>query len=91
MVFLGVVRRLLYCWKGGTSGSHKGKLSQQLLNEVSTSLLSFNGLLPSEFARQSRSLKDLDYWKATELRSFLLNTGIVAMKEILQPDTYIHF
>ena len=86
MVCLGVVRRMLYYFKGLI-----GRLSQGRLNEITSRLLSFKGKLPSEFAKQPRSLNELDRWKATELRSFLLYTGPVALKGILSSSYYEHF
>ena len=91
MVYLGVVRRILYSFKGRIKGINKTKLSSQLLNQINIRLGSCNGKLPSEFNRQPRSLEDLDYWKATELRSFLLYTGMVVLKGIVPDKVYEHF
>ena len=54
-------------------------------------MLSFKEKLPSEFVRQPRSLNELDRWKATELRSFLLYTGPIALKGVLSSSYYKHF
>ena len=91
LVCLGVVRRLLYFIKGSIKGTNLGKLSTGMLDLVSTRLLEFNGKLPSEFVRQPRSLVELDRWKATELRSFLMYTGLVALKGIISQRAYKHF
>ena len=47
--------------------------------------------MPSEFARQPRSLVELDRWKATEFRQFLLYTGPVVLRGILPDNLYQHF
>ena len=53
-------------------------------------LLSLNVHMPSEL-RQLRSLKDLDSWKATEFRQFLLYSDPVDLRNVLADDTYQHF
>ena len=44
--------------------------------------------LPSEFARQPRSLATIDRWKATEFRQYILYTSIVALKNIVSNEIY---
>ena len=91
MVDLGALRRMLYSFKGKIKGIRRTKLSSQLLQLINSRLAVCNGKLPSEFNRQPRSLDDLDYWKATELRSFLLYTGMVVLKGVVADDVYEHF
>ena len=74
LVCLGVVRRMLHWMKSGPATC---KLSFQQRSEISDHLTELSGQLPSEFARQPRSLLELDQWKATELRQFLLYTSTV--------------
>ena len=47
--------------------------------------------IPSEFARKPRTLVDIDKWKATELRQFLLYTGIIILQSTIPPIWYNHF
>ena len=68
-----------------------GKISANQINEISSLLLSLNGYMPSEFSRQPRSLKDLDRWKATEFRQFLLYTGPIVLQDIISDNAYEHF
>ena len=86
MVCLGVTRRLLTFLK---TGPKQCKLSMRHLDQISEALQSFK--MPSDFARQPRSLSELDRWKATEFRQFLLYTGPVALRGILDVERYYHF
>lgn len=88
VVCLGVVRWLLDFLK---QGPRECRLSPRQIGEISAKLLSLSGKLPREFSRQPRSLTDLDRWKATEFRQFLLYTGPVVLRGILQDSFYHHF
>ena len=87
LVCLGVVRRILNYVKKRPVG----KISALQLREISDRLIMLNGKIPSEFARQPRSLQDLDRWKATEFRQFLLYTGPVVLKGIVSKELFQHF
>ena len=91
MVCLGVTRRILYYLKGRFKGIQTGRLSSAFLTELSNQLEQLNGSFPSEFARQPRSMCELDRWKATELRSFLLYSGPVVLRSLLSTSTWKHF
>ena len=88
LVCLGVVRRMLLFLR---KGPRVCKLSSQMLARISQNLMALNGQLPSEFARQPRSLEFLEKWKATEFRQFLLYTGPIVMKGIVPQNLYKHF
>lgn len=47
--------------------------------------------IPKDFVRLPRNLEDIEYFKATELRQFLLYTGPVILKHISNKNAYIHF
>ncbi|XP_066910130.1 uncharacterized protein [Clytia hemisphaerica] len=89
LIFLGVTRRLLYYLKGSFRKIKAGKLSAAYLNAISTTLNEIR--LPTEFARKARTLSELDRWKATELSSFLLYSGLVVLKPYLSSPAFKHF
>ncbi|KAI2645238.1 Cell cycle checkpoint protein RAD17 [Labeo rohita] len=88
VVCLGVVRRLLIYL---TRGPKVCRLSVRQKDAISEKLIALRGKMPSEFARQPRGLHEIDRWKATELRQFLLYTGPVVLKTVLSPEKYQHF
>lgn len=64
-ICLGVMKRLIVFWT-------KGKKPVRLVNvdEISDELNSVKSYLPSEFKRVSRTLEEVEYWKATKFRLF---------------------
>ena len=85
---MGVVKRIQNFLK---KGPRICKLSVQQITEISDRLNTLNGELPSDFARQPRLLSELDRWKATELRQFLLYNGPLVLKSIVSSQIYNHF
>ena len=88
LVCLGVVRKLIVMWK---RGSKKFRLPTEKILQLSIHLESIQSCVPSEFARKPRSILELDRWKATEFRQFLLYTGPVILRDILNSDMYLNF
>jgi len=89
LVCLGVVRRLLHFWMRGALDI---RLSARSISLISQKLVSMRGNIPSEFSRKPRGLTELEYWKASELRQFLLYTGIVVLKDQkMNKQLYEHF
>lgn len=60
------------------------------IRQISENLL-LKSYIPREFSRKCRSLTELERWKATEFRLFLLYIGIVALKGPVSCDQYRHF
>ena len=87
-VCLGVLKRMLKFWKEGPACC---KISNIQLNQISELLISMRCYIPSEFARKPRSLAEVKRWKATELRQFLLYTGPVILKDVINSNIYQHF
>lgn len=66
-------------------------MSQGQLHEISILLVFLFGKLPIKFACQPRSLTELNWWKTTEFRQFVLYTRPVVLKKVLHKDVYDHF
>ena len=90
LICLGVVKRMLFYMKQGPRES-ECRLSARQLAEISENLLNLSGKFPSEFARQPRSLDELDRWKATEFRQFLLYSGPIVLRKVVAENVYEHF
>lgn len=53
-------------------------------NELKRIFAGYHKYSPSEFARKTQSFKEIPRFKATEVRQFLLYTGIVLLKAFLE-------
>jgi len=67
------------------------RLVSRLVDTISRKLVSLRHFIPTEFARKTRSLSEVDRWKATEFRQFLLYTGPVALAKNLPHTIYMNF
>ncbi len=86
LVCLGVVRKLLLLWIKGKPGPYK--LHKKSVDKLSSLHCELAPALPIEFGRKSRSLWEIDRWKATELRTFLLYTGPVILRNVIKIEQY---
>ena len=94
LVCLGVVRKLLKFWLRGPikkNDSVASRLCARNVQLLSDKLVKLYKYIPSEFARKPRSVSEVDRWKATEFRQFLLYTGPVILPGILSQVVYNHF
>lgn len=69
-------------------------LSAQRISDVggtSSKLEAFKSYIPCEFSRKPRKLEEIDNWEATELRQFLLYTGMMVLKDAFPYEKYCHF
>lgn len=89
LVCLGIVRKILFLLTKGKKCP--ARLRPHQIEEISNELLKLKRSIPCEFARKPRKLKDLEYWKATEFRQFILYTGPLVLKNIISNDLYEHF
>lgn len=78
LVLLGIIKKLILLWLAGPA---KVILSASKIDSISIKLIELQISQPSEFARRTRSLKDIKFRKATEFRSFLLYTGTIVLKK----------
>jgi len=88
LICLGVVRRLLVLWLRGPLPI---RLSATVIAEINNNMMALRHCIPCEFARKPRSLSDIDRWKATEFRQFLLFTGPVVMQNRIPEEFYKNF
>lgn len=88
VVLLGVVKKLIRMW---ISGDLPNRLPSIAITQISQKLLTMLETQPKEFQRKIRSLQEFGYFKGSELRTFLLYSGPVALKDILDPEKYHHF
>ena len=86
-VYLGVVRKLILIWYRGSLNVHLGMKEKLKLNDM----LACSAYSPKEFQRKPCVIHEVDRWKATEFRSFLLYTGLVVLKEVLSEKMYDNF
>lgn len=90
LLHLGLMKRLLTGWIEGNFRRSDTKWPARTTLEVSHYLETCK--LPFEFQRYNiRSLEHYRRWKGTEFRNFLHYVGIVALKDYLTEDAYIHF
>lgn len=88
-VLEGVVQLLMKYWFNSSYHSHPSFLGRKLL-EIDTMLLKQRP--PNEFSRASRSIaKHLKYWKASELRNWLLFYSLPILIEHLLSLYWHHY
>ncbi|KAB0791928.1 hypothetical protein PPYR_12999 [Photinus pyralis] len=87
-ICLGVTRKLLNTW---ICGPLNVRFSSHITKTVSNNLESLKLYIPSEFNRKPRSLSELNRWKATEFRTFLLYLGPLVLRGITDRAIYENF
>ena len=88
---LGVMRKLLNIWMRGKGRLLGARMSAAHIQSINERLISYKNSITDEFQRKPRSLSEIDRWKATEFRQFLLYTGKMALEGILRQDLFDHF
>lgn len=90
LVCIGVVKKLIIAWVTGKYGK-KMKLAGRNQNVISRRLEHIAQYCPREFARKPRSLSDYKDYKATEGRQFILYTGPICLRGMMEEQGYMHF
>lgn len=91
MACLGIMRRLISFWFKSESGY---SLSAAFRKEASRRMVAIASYVPREFNRRPRSFTELNRWKATEFRFFLLYIGVYVTSNILckrKCNHFVHF
>ena len=65
-------------------------MSQNQLLQISDKLIEFREYIPTDFVRNPRSSRKLDYWKAADFRQFLLLLVQYLYMVYCQPPMYQH-
>lgn len=88
LVCLGVVRKLILLW---IKGPVSIRYPSWKIREISKHLENIKVNIPCEFARKPRKLEEVNRWKATEFRMFLLYVGTTVTKNVLTVEHWKHF
>lgn len=72
-------------------GPLKFRLSKYDINKINKRLENLQISKPEEFKRRPRSISEFRTWKAVEFRQFLLYTGPVVLKGIVNDQIYDNF
>ena len=87
LILLGIVRRLLHMWWNMVP--FKFCCNDKIIINDRMNLL--KNYIPCEFSRKCRPFDDLDRFKATEFRLFLLYIGPTVLEGILPLKMFQHF
>lgn len=77
-------------WRNGPLDG-KARLSDNNITELNGRLSLCARFLTCTFPRNYRTLADVDRWKATEFRQFLLCLGPAVLRGVLHPDFHQNF
>lgn len=85
---LGVMKKLFEFWLDRKSVRKMSHGNRSLLSE---NLISLKSQIPVEFQRTTRDICEIQKWKATEYRFFLLYAGPIILKYCLSKELFEHF
>lgn len=88
LVFLGVMKKLITFWVRGPKNIRFTDDEKKAINDQ---ILFLKNYVPKNFGRLPRSLDDIEYFKAAELRQFLLYIGPIVLQNMRNKNMYTHF
>jgi len=88
LVCLGTVRKLIHLW---IKGPIKVRYPSWKINKMSILMNSLKINIPCEIARKTRGFDQVNRWKATEFRTFLLYVGAIVTKPVISDAHWKHF
>lgn len=88
LVLLGVTKKLIELW---LSGPLSVRLTNKHLETINNKLEKIEKGRPQEINRKLRTIQHFRMWKATEFRTFLLYSGPICLKGVLNLNVYEHF
>ncbi|CAI6370637.1 unnamed protein product [Macrosiphum euphorbiae] len=89
LICLGVMKKLINLWL--SKGPVNSRIPSWKCKTLTKSLLQLKTCITRDFCRKPRPIQDVCRWKATEFRQFLLYTGPVVLKDILNEECYQNF
>lgn len=90
LVCLGQMKKMLKLWLKGPK-NHEFRLSARGIKTLTTDMRHLRQYIPNEFVRMPTCFEELDRWKATEFRIFLLYLAPVLMGNHLSTNCMKHF
>jgi hypothetical protein len=85
------MKKLLMIWVKGSKDFLPFKLPPALVLMLSERLRKISNAIPDCFVRRPRGMDEIERWKATEFRQFLLYTGRIVLEGVLDKRLYTHF
>lgn len=90
LVCLGQMKKLLMLWLRGPA-CLECRFSGKKIKNLNSDMSAFKKYICFEFARVSTTVEELDRWKVTEYRTFLLYLGPVLLYKYLPNNYFKHF
>jgi len=89
LICLGVMKKLINLWL--SKRPVNSRIPSWKCKALTKSLLQVKTCITRDFCRKPSPIQDVCRWKATEFRQFLLYTGTIVLKDILNEECFINF